>query len=144
MTVLVKVQRPSIETEDFCGTSVFNTQGEGRANIPEKQQKAFQGREDFMSAPVSFLLLYASSADACSPLEASRLWEFLFIGIVFGSTGSCCCVWLSLLLASGGCSLAAACRLLVAAASLVAEHGLQMRRLQWLQHGHSVVTVPGL
>lgn len=88
MTVLVKVQRPSIETEDFCGTSVFNSQGEGRANIPEKQQKASQGREDFMSAPVSFLLLYASSADACSPLEASRLWEFLFIGIVFGSTGS--------------------------------------------------------
>ena len=36
-----------------------------------------------------------------------------------------CCTASSLVVANGGCSLAAVCRLLIAVASLVAEHRLQ-------------------
>ena len=52
---------------------------------------------------------------------------------------------LSLVSASGGCSLVAVHGLLIAMASPVAEHGLQgVCGLQYLQHAGTVVTAPGL
>ena len=52
---------------------------------------------------------------------------------------------LSLVAASGGCSLVGVRGLLIATASPVAEHGLEGAcRLQYLQHAGAVVAVPGL
>ena len=61
------------------------------------------------------------------PQDSGNFYLFILFSAVLGL---CCCTWLSLLLASGGCSLAAVRRLLIAAASLVAEHGLQICQLQ--------------
>ena len=51
---------------------------------------------------------------------------------------------LSLVVANGGSSIAVVCGLLIAAAFLVAEHGLQVHGLQQLQLSGSGVAVPGL
>ena len=52
--------------------------------------------------------------------------NFLNLIYLFLATlGLCCRVGFSLLAASGGSSLVAVSRLLIAVASLVAEHGLQ-------------------
>ena len=47
-------------------------------------------------------------------------------------------------MANGGSSIAVVCGLLIAAAFLVAEHGLQVHGLQQLQLSGSGVAVPGL
>ena len=48
--------------------------------------------------------------------------------------GFFCCAWLSLIVASEGCSVVVR-RLLIAVASLVAKHGLEARGLQTLEFG---------
>ena len=62
----------------------------------------------------------------CYHLRVST-WSFkesrLFL--VLAMLGLCCCLGSSLVAASRGCSLAAACRLPIAATSLVAEHRLR-------------------
>ena len=50
----------------------------------------------------------------------------------------------SLVLESRDYTLVAVHQLLIAAASLVAEHGSSMHRFQQLQHMSSVVVAPGL
>ena len=62
--------------------------------------------------------------------------------IIFDCTGSS--LLHGLFSSCRGYSAAGVHRLLTVAASLVAEHGLQGSRLQWLQHEDSVVVVPGL
>jgi len=51
-------------------------------------------------------------------------FQNLFYLFIFGHAESSCCEGFSLVAASRGYSLAAACRLLIVVASLVAEHGL--------------------
>ena len=47
-----------------------------------------------------------------------------FVYLLLAVLGLCCCAGLSLVVASGGYSLAAVCRLLIAVASLLVEHRL--------------------
>ena len=59
-----------------------------------------------------------------SPKYIFLFLKILFFNIFLAVLGLCCCAGFSLVMASGGCSLGAVCRLLIAVASLVMEHGL--------------------
>ena len=60
-----------------------------------------------------------------SKRKTKTLFLIHFISLFTAVLDLCCCVGFSLVVASRGCWLIAACRLLSALASLVAEHGLR-------------------
>ena len=53
--------------------------------------------------------------------------------------GLCCCMWAFFSCSEQGLLFVEVCGLLTAVASHVAEHGLQVHRLQELWHGGSVL-----
>ena len=70
--------------------------------------------------------------------------KFVFIDLFLAVLVLHCYADFSLVVVSGGYSLVVVCVRLIAAASLVANHGLQACRLQQLQHMGSVVMAPRL
>ena len=60
-------------------------------------------------------------------LRARQILFFFFFNIYLflAVQGVCCCAVFALVVATGGYSFVAVCRLLIALASLVVEHGLQ-------------------
>ena len=70
-------------------------------------------------------------------LQARRILFFFNIYLFLAVQGVCCCAVFALVVASGGYSFVAVCRLLIALASLVVEHGLQE-----LQHLGAIVAAP--
>ena len=66
-----------------------------------------------------------------------------FIYFIFGALGLCCCVWAFSSCGEWGLLFIVVRGLLIAVASLVAEHGLQAHGLQQLQHTGSVVVAQG-
>ena len=57
--------------------------------------------------------------------KADSFFFFFNIYLFLAVQGVCCCAVFALVVASGGYSFVAVCRLLIALASLVVEHGLQ-------------------
>ena len=68
----------------------------------------------------------------------------IFIYLFLAVLGLRCCAWAFSSCGKRRLLFVAVCRLLIAVASLVAEHGLQARGLQQLQHAGSVVVAHGL
>ena len=64
---------------------------------------------------------------------------YLFLAVL----GLCCCTWAFSSCGEWGLLFIAVCGLLIVVASLVAEHGLQVRGLQQLQHLGSVAAALG-
>ena len=74
-------------------------------------------------------------------------WVFCFLILfiyLLAALGLRCCTWAFSSCGKWGLLFVAVCRLPIAVASLVAEHGLQARGLQQLWHAGSVVVVCGL
>ena len=69
---------------------------------------------------------------------------YVFIYLFMAALGLCCCAWAFSSCSEWGLLFIAVRRLLIAVASLVAEHGLQAHRLQQLWHMGSVVVAYGL
>ena len=74
----------------------------------------------------------------------SFLEIYLFIYLFLVVLRLCCCKRAFSSCSEQGLLFAEVCGLLIAMASLVVEHGLQVRRLQWLWHAGSVVAAHGL
>ena len=68
----------------------------------------------------------------------------LFIYLFMAALGLCCCAWAFSSCSKRGLLFVALCRLLIAVAFLVVEHGLQVLGLQQLWHVGSVVVTRGL
>ena len=71
------------------------------------------------------------------------IFIYLFIYLFLALQGLCCCVWAFSSCGQRGLLFVAACELLTAVASLVAQHGSQAQAQQ-LQHVGSVVVAHGL
>ena len=61
-------------------------------------------------------------------------FKFIYFYLFLAALGLCCCTWAFSSCGERGLLFCAVCRLLIAVASLVAEHRLQACRLQQLWH----------
>ena len=107
-------------------------------NWPVMVQKPFLPHTNFQCLPW-ILVIY--------PQVGNHLCQFSFFKknyLFLAALGLCCCVLAFSSCSKRGLLFIVVCGLLIAVASLVAEHGLQAHGLQQLWHAGSVVVAHGL
>ena len=114
------------------------------SRIYTSQHKCGEPIPPYFISYISFLFRIQSLTERCSIAQWSSRPGFLFCFVLFlfiylflAALGLRCCTWAFFNCGKQGLLLVAGHRLLIAVVSLVAEHGLQARRLQQLWHAGS-------